>query len=418
VKKHNKYFIAFLLALFMLSVIVFIINKLNLTYEKKQPVTEIAYIPKNKVSELYGLPVDSFSIEFDKVRHNQILSAILSGYHLPEGAISKLVADRNTHFDLRRIKAGNKYAAFIKKDSSALLRYFVYEITPVDFVVFSFGDSLTIQIGKKHVTQKREFATGTIKTSLWNAVHEKGMNPLLAGELSEIYAWTIDFFGLQPADSFAVVYDEQFIDSAAVGLGKIYVTYFRHQGGEYYAIPFMQDGIESYFDLDGKSLRKAFLKAPLRFSRISSRFSESRMHPILKIRRPHHGIDYSAPRGTPVEAIGDGKIIEASFSYSGGGNMIKIRHNSIYTTAYLHLSKFAAGMSVGKIVKQGDIIGYVGSTGLSTGPHLDFRFYKNGEPVDPLKVEAPPVDPVNEENRVEFDSVRNESIGLFKQYLH
>jgi murein DD-endopeptidase MepM/ murein hydrolase activator NlpD len=218
----------------------------------------------------------------------------------------------------------------------------------------------------------------------------KKYNPVLANELSEIYAWSIDFFGLQPADSFSVIYDELYVDSVSIGLGRIHAAYFRSSGTDFYAIPFVQDSVESYYDLEGNSLRKAFLKAPLRFSRISSRYSHSRVHPVLKIRRPHHGVDYAAPTGTPVQAIGDGKIIEAKRGYNnGGGNYIKIRHNSIYTTAYLHLSGFAPGIATGTYVRQGDVIGYVGSTGLATGPHLDFRFYKNGSPVDPLKVEAP-----------------------------
>ena len=162
-----------------------------------------------------------------------------------------------------------------------------------------------------------------------------------------------------------------------------------------------------YYDLEGNSLRKAFLKAPLKFSRISSGFSHSRLHPVLKIRRPHHGVDYAAPSGTPVYALGDGKIIKAAHGYNrGGGNMIKIRHNGVYSTAYLHLKAFAKGIKTGVYVKQGDLIAYVGTTGLSTGPHLDFRFYKNGKAVNPLKVESPPVEPVLDSNRVAFDSVK------------
>jgi len=190
-----------------------------------------------------------------------------------------------------------------------------------------------------------------------------------------------------------------------IGLGKIYGTYFRHTGKDFYGIPFVQDSVESFFDQEGNSLRKAFLKAPLRFSRISSRYSWSRMHPILKYRRPHLGIDYAAPAGTPVYAIGDGKIIEKNYK-KGSGHMLKIRHNSVYTTAYLHLGRYGKGINTGTYVKQGDVIGYVGSSGLSTGSHLDFRFYKNGSPIDPLKVEAPPVEPVKEENRAVFDSVK------------
>jgi murein DD-endopeptidase MepM/ murein hydrolase activator NlpD len=377
--------------------------------------TEADTLAKEEVTKLYGIPVDSFDVEFDKVRRGQMLLSILYNYRLPEGALSELIANPPIEFDLRKIRAGNKYAIFLKKDSLGTVKYFVYEHTPTDFVRITFADSSAyVEVARKKVVQEMKYATGTIATSLWNTILDNGINPMLALELSDIYAWTVDFFGLQPADSFAVVYDEQYVDSVCVGLGKIYAAYFRHAGKAFYAIPFIQDSIESYFDLDGNSLRRAFLKAPLRFSRISSRYSHSRLHPILKIRRPHHGIDYSAPAGTPVEAIGDGKLIEASRG-SGSGNIIKIRHNSTYTTCYMHLSRFAPGIASGKYVKQGDVIGYVGSTGLSTGPHLDFRFYKNGAPIDPLKVEAPPVEPVHEQNRVAFDSVKTATLNILLQ---
>lgn len=370
---------------------------------------------QEEVLRLYGIPVDSFNVSFDVVKRNQMLLNILSKYQLPDGAIAGLIANEHKAFDLRKIRAGNKYAVFLEKDTLATLRYLVYEHTPVDYVLFSFSDSVSIELGQKEVIQKLQYAQGTISTSLWNAMLDQNLNPMLANELSEIYAWSIDFFGLQPADSFSIVYDEQFVDSISVGLGKIHTAYFRHAGSDFYAIPFIQDSIESFYDINGLSLRKAFLKAPLRFTRISSRFSHSRLHPILKIRRPHHGVDYSAPSGTPVQAIGDGKIMKASRGYNrGGGNMIKIRHNSVYTTAYLHLSGFAPGIRPGVYVHQGDVIGYVGSTGLSTGPHLDFRFYKNGKAIDPLKVEAPPVDPVREENKTAFDSAKMEALRLLQ----
>ena len=376
------------------------------------PVTDTVQAPK-EVLKLYGIPIDSFTIEFDVVKRNQMLLNILSNYRLPEGAIAGLITNEHKAFDLRKIRAGNKFAVFLEKDSLSTLRYLAYEHTPIEYVLFSFSDSVTIELGQKEVLQKRQFTQGLITTSLWNAMIDQNINPMLANELSEVYAWSIDFFGLQPADSFSVVYDEQFIDSTSVGLGKIHTAYFRHAGTDFYAIPFVQDSVESFYDSEGLSLRKAFLKAPLRYSRISSRFSNSRMHPILKIRRPHHGVDYSAPSGTPVLAIGDGKIIKANRGYNrGGGNMIKIRHNSVYSTAYLHLSGFAKGIKQGVYVHQGDVIAYVGSTGLSTGPHLDFRFYKNGKAIDPLKVEAPPVDPVREENKIAFESAKKEALEL------
>jgi murein DD-endopeptidase MepM/ murein hydrolase activator NlpD len=223
------------------------------------------------------------------------------------------------------------------------------------------------------------------------------------------------FFGLQVGDSFSVVCDEELVDTISLGCGKIHAAYFRHVDHDFYAVPFTQGGIESYYDLEGNSLRKAFLKAPLKFSRISSGFSHNRLHPVLKIYRPHHGVDYAAPSGTPVYAIGDGKIIKAARGYNrGAGNIIKIRHNGVYSTAYLHLKSFAKGIKTGVYVKQGDLIGYVGSTGLSTGPHLDFRFYKNGKAINPLRVEAPPVEPVLDSNRVAYDSVKAATLELLK----
>jgi murein DD-endopeptidase MepM/ murein hydrolase activator NlpD len=365
---------------------------------------------------LYDIPVDSFEIIYDIVQRNQMLLSILSNYILPEGSIPGLITQEHHAFDLRKIRAGNKYAVFLEKDSLRTLRYLVYEHTPVEYVRFSFGDTVTIDVGHKEVRQERKYSQGKITTSLWNAMIDNGINPALANELSDIYAWTIDFFGLQPADSFSVVYDEQYVDSISVGLGRIHAAYFNHAGTDFYAIPFVQDSVESYYDIEGQSLRKTFLKAPLRFSRISSRFSNSRLHPILKIRRPHHGVDYAAPAGTPVVAIGDGKVIKASRGYNkGGGNMIKIKHNSVYSTAYLHLSGFATGIKSGVYVNQGDVIGYVGTTGLSTGPHLDFRFYKNGKAIDPLKVKAPPVEPVHQENLIAFDSIKVATIKLLNQ---
>jgi murein DD-endopeptidase MepM/ murein hydrolase activator NlpD len=267
----------------------------------------------------------------------------------------------------------------------------------------------------KDVDTIRQTFSGSIESSLWNVITGKGANPILAIELSEIYAWSIDFFGLQKGDSIRIIYDELYVDTTSIGIGKIHAAYFRHMNNDFYAIPFVQDSTEEFFDDKGKSLRKAFLKAPLRFSRISSKFSNSRLHPILKIRRPHHGVDYAAPLGTPVQSIGDGKVIKCSYE-GGAGHMVKIRHNSIYTTAYLHLSRYGKGIKTGTYVKQGDIIGYVGSSGLSTGPHLDFRFYKNNVPVDPLRVEAPSVDPVREEHMERYLLEKDEVIMSLQSF--
>jgi murein DD-endopeptidase MepM/ murein hydrolase activator NlpD len=353
----------------------------------------------------YGLPVDSFYTICGTVKRDQTLSDILNKFGVNAGTVHSLANASQDVFDLRKIRHGKPYKLFCSRDSLHTVQYFVYEHTPVDYILFSLLDSLQVIRREKEINIRTKKASGMIVSSLWNAMLDNDLDPMLAFELSEIYAWTIDFFGLQPGDRFSIDFDEHYVDSTYLGLGRIHGAYFHHANHEFYAIPFQQDGVESFFDQEGNSLRKAFLKAPLRYARISSRYSHSRLHPILKIRRPHLGVDYAAPIGTPVLAIGDGKVIKTGYS-KGNGNMIKIQHNSVYATAYLHLSRYGKGVKTGAYVKQGDIIGYVGSTGLSTGPHLDFRFYKNGYPVDPLKVKAPPVEPVKKENLLAYDSIR------------
>lgn len=367
------------------------------------------------VETRYGYPVEPYHLIEGRIRRNQYLSDILYQYNVSAQTVNEIVRKSNNIFDIRNIRMGNHYTLFCVKDTLSTAKIFVYEHSPTEYFVIDLRDSLQILKGERQVTILQKTARGRIETSLWYAMTDSGINPLLAIELSEIFAWSIDFFGLEQGDEFKIMYEEQYIDSVSVGLGKLYAAWFKHAGEEFYAIPFIQDGEESYYDSDGQSLKKAFLKAPLRFSRISSGFSHSRLHPILKIRRPHHGVDYAAPVGTPVHAIGDGKIIQMGRN-GDAGNMVKIRHNSVYTTAYLHLSHYARGMYTGKYVKQGETIGYVGSTGLSTGPHLDFRFYRNGSPINPLTVKAPPVQPVKEENLQTFNKVKDVIVEVLNTF--
>ncbi len=361
------------------------------------------------VAREYGLAIDSFHIINGKIKRNQTLGTLLNSYGVSHDTIHKLSMASSDVFDLRKVRMGNTYKIFCSTDTNHTVLHFVYEHTAVDYIKFSLEDSIWVSRQEKDIIQKKREVSGVISSSLWNTMLDINVDPMLAFELSEIYAWSIDFFGLQEGDGFKVYYNEQFVDTTYFGLGKINAAVFFHSGESFYAVPFIQDSVESFFDQEGNSLRKAFLKAPLRYSRISSRYSNSRMHPILKIRRPHHGVDYSAPIGTPVLAVGDGKIIKTGYT-KGNGNWIKIQHNSVYATAYLHLNKYGKGIQTGSYVRQGDVIGYVGSTGLSTGPHLDFRFYKNGYPVDPLKVKAPPVNPISDENRHAYDSILKISI--------
>lgn len=405
----KKKIILIILPIIIVLVVVYILYDKGNILRKSLRISEqnnIVDKPPLVIKRKYGFAVDSFEIIKGKLQRNQNLSLILPEYNVSFKKIDQIAKKSKGIFDIRKIKSGNRYTIFCKKDSLKTAQYFVYEDTTVDYIIFDLRDSVQVLKKKKEVVMVQKTGWGTITTSLWNTMKERNIDPMMAIELSEIYAWSIDFFGLQKGDMFKVIYDEHYIDSQLIGLGKIHAAWFKHMGNNFYAIPFVQDSVEAYFDQEGNSLRKAFLKAPLRFSRISSRFAYSRLHPILKIRRPHRGVDYAAPVGTPVHTVGDGIVIKTSFTKEAG-RMVKIKHNSVYTTAYLHLRSYARGIKTGVYVRQGDIIGYVGSTGLSTGPHLDYRFWKNGKAVDPLKIEAPPVDPIKEENRIKFDSAKN-----------
>ncbi len=360
----------------------------------------------------YGLPVDSFNLEDGIVRNNEYLSLILNERGVSMATIDRIARKSKEVFDVRKIKSGGKYTIFSTSDTLNEARYFVYENSAVDYTVFELFDSLGIYQSKKDVETRRTVAQGEVKSSLWNAMIDSNQDPMLAIELSDIFAWTIDFFAIQKGDRFRVIYDEIYVDSTRIGIGTIHAVEFDHYGESNFAFLFDQDERADYFDDKGQSLRKAFLKAPLQFSRISSHFSNSRLHPVLRIRRPHHGVDYAAASGTPVVTIGDGTVVAKAYQAKGGGNYLKIKHNSVYTTTYMHLKGFAKGIANGSRVKQGQVIGYVGATGLATGPHLDFRVQKNGSYVDPLRVKAPPVEPVKEENMPRYmvlkDSMMNE----------
>jgi len=372
---------------------------------------EVAVVPEIKYE--YGLPVDSFTVERGQIARNQNLSTLLMDYGVTAKTIDQIDRQKES-FDIRQMRSGQPYTLFCSKDSLKTPLFFVYEHTTIEYVMIHLTDLVTVTVFQKPTTIEKKIASGIIHSNLWDAMVENHVNPIMSIELSEIYAWSIDFFGLQKGDQFFVIYDERMLDTVSVGVERIYAALFNHQNKDFYAIYFVQDEKESYFDEEGNSLRRSFLKAPLRYSHISSRYSNSRYHPILKIRRPHHGVDYAAPSGTPVYSVGDGVVVGKGYQKYGAGNYVKIKHNSVYTTQYAHLRNFAKGLSVGDRVAQGQLIGNVGKTGLATGPHLDFRFFKNGEPVDPLRVDAPPVEPIKKMNREEFEKVKNEFMKMLK----
>ena len=375
--------------------------------------TSVNAVSHSKIIK-YGVDVTDLIESENTISPGHSLSNILLSSGADANSINNLNLIPDSILNPQKINAGNKYTIYNVNDSAHTLRYFVYHKSKQDFVVLEFlEDTIIASIFSKPAISKKRVSGAVITSSLWNAISDSELDINLALKLSDIYAWSIDFFGLQKMDSFIVYYSELYIDNEPIGIDSIYSAIFYHANHPYYAIYFEKENIKGYWDLEGNSLRKAFLKAPLSFSRISSHFTYARKHPIYKTVRPHTGVDYAAPAGTPVMSIGDGVVIAKGYK-GGGGNTIKIRHNSVYTTAYLHLSKFASNIKEGTHVSQGQVIGYVGSTGSSTGPHLDFRVWKNGEPINPLKLESPPVEPIPDNLKAEFDSIKIPLIEILK----
>lgn len=395
------------LAEISLTIVTIVVIALSIqSNETKQSThsTELTVeIPEPRM--VWGLPFDSLHIDTFQVKRNQHLSNILTQQNVSAAVIDKLARNFKAVFDVRKIKSGNTYY-IINTDSTNPPEFFVYDESAIDYIVYNI-DSISAYRGKKQIDTIQKATAGVISNSLWNTFVENNSTPTLALDLSDIFAWTIDFFGIQNGDEYKVIYDELYVEDKFIGIGHIHAASIIHMGDTVSAFYYDDEEQQGYFDTKGESLRKAFLKAPLKFSRISSRFSNSRMHPVLKIRRPHRGVDYAAPIGTPVYSIGDGTIVKKAYQKGGGGNYLNIKHNSVYTSQYMHLNAYAKGIATGVRVKQGQLIGYVGKTGLASGPHLDFRIYKNGTPVDPLKVKAPPVEPIKEEYRTIYTQVRD-----------
>lgn len=343
----------------------------------------------------WGICIDSLDITDGIIGRNELLSSILIRNGVSAQTIHILDRTSDTIWSVRKIQAGKPYHIIRDRDSLATARYFVYDINKVDYAVYSLTDSIYSYRGTLQVDTVENYISGSIQSSLWNAMIEQGAAPDLAGMLADIYSWTIDFFGIQKNDSFSVYYQEMYADSVRVATGNILAANFITSGTNHYAFRYIYHNERGeYFDENGTSLRRAFLKAPLSYSRISSKFSNARVHPVTKIVRAHHGVDYAAPSGTPVYSVGDGVVITKGWDSKGGGNYLKIKHNSTYTTEYMHLRGFASGINQGTHVSQGQLIGYVGATGVATGPHLDYRVFKNGTAIDPLRMDLPAVDPI------------------------
>ena len=394
-----------------LSVILLFLFSCNSPVEDSESVTNSKIVAPEPVIE-YGFDADTFLVIKNEIQSGQSLGKILSDFGVSYAQIDKIARKtRRTEYDVRYLKAGHPYAMFCVLDTAGRenAQILVYEEDKINYVVYDFRDTLKVYEAQKPVEVKLIEDAGIIEkgSSFFLTGAAIGMSDRLCEIISdEIYCWTLDFRNVQPGDRFKVLYEAKYLSGEFVGVGDVRCVYFNHLGVDFYAFPYNDTGFDDYFDQDGKNLRKFFLKTPVKNSRISSRYSKNRFHPVQKRWKSHKGTDYAAARGTPIWATADG-VIDAATYTKFNGNYVKVRHNGTYSTQYLHMSKIAKGIRPGVHVKQGQTIGYVGSTGLATGPHVCYRFWKNGVQVDPFKTKLPPSDPISDASRISFEFYRD-----------
>lgn len=370
----------------------------------EEPAVAVDTLPVSP--SVYGIPLDGFQLERAEVKPGSTFSDLLAPVGIGATIVDSLVRMAAPIFNVNMIRAGHPIAFIYSDDTARTPAYFVYESDPVDHMVFDLRPPYGVHMEKREVHPEERSISVTVTGALWNDLVDAGASPALAAKLSQVFAWTVDFYRIQKDDRFTMVYRQNTVDGKDYGDPELLGV--RYEGDGDSAEAFLYDGDNEkggYYDEAGKSLRKAFLQAPLKFSRISSGFSMHRYHPIQHRMKAHLGTDYAAPYGTPIMSTGDG-VVEKAGRTAGNGNYVKIRHNSTYETQYLHMRKIL--VKVGQRVKQGQEIGEVGSTGLATGPHVCYRFWKNGQQVDPRKQVMPSAEPLAKADLPAFAQVRDE----------
>lgn len=364
--------------------------------------------PEPEPLPLEGFYTSHYKADTTQVRNGDSFTGLFNRLGLSAQDAYTLANLCGETFDVRRLIAGNRVIAYYTPDTLRTLQYVVYTQNRIRSTVFQCTDSLAIWNVDKPVTHERRYADVTITSSLWNDMKAAGASPALIMNLDDIYQWSINFFSLQEGDRFRFIYDQTVCEGEVIGIDSVFYSVFNGGGKEMAAVRYHKPGEKraGYWGKDGESLKKMFLKAPLKYSRISSRFSYHRRHPVTGKVKAHTAVDYAAPTGTPIQAIGDGVITKIGWDGSGGGNRIRIKHAQGYESCYMHMSRFAKGLNTGSRVSQGDVIGYVGATGTATGPHLDFRIWLNGKPLDPLSLNSPATEPLEKQYMEEFGALR------------
>lgn len=356
---------------------------------------------KSNEFDVYGIDDCSLEAVTKRVKSGETLSTILEGFTVPSSVVNGLVQKSKGIFDLTSIKAGNQYTLFTSSSEGTDLKFMVYHPSDVDFIVFRLEEPINVYSGKQEINTVLEAVGGTIDHSLWQSVQAAGCDTSLVYQLSDLYSWAVDFYRLQRGDRFAVIYEKQMAADQPVGIKQVAAACLTHGNRDFYIFRYRSENGFGYYDEHGNGIKKTFLKAPLKYTCITSKFNPGRLHPVLNYRRPHLGTDFAAPEGTPIMSVGDGQVLKSKY-HKDLGNHLKIRHDKVYCTEYLHLARFADGIKPGVEVKQGQLIGYVGKTGLATGPHLEFRLWKNGKAVDIFKENLPASKEMSEQAKEEF----------------
>ncbi|MEJ2112297.1 MAG: peptidoglycan DD-metalloendopeptidase family protein [Flavobacteriaceae bacterium] len=388
-----------------LTILIIVLSLVSCKEDPKEPeIQEIAIVEPKDVYE-FGFCLNDYIVKRDTIKKGDSFGEILERNSIGYPKIYHIAEKAKDSFDIRRLQVGKPYTLLCSKDSLQEPKCFIYQPNKEEYVVINFQDSIHAYTNRKPIKYVEKIATGVISTNISDALDQQGISVILAYKMSDnIYAWTIDFNRLQKGDRFKVIYSDKYIDDTIyAGIGDIKAAYFEHKKEPFYAFEFQTDsvkGIVDYFNENAENLRRAFLKAPVQFSRVSSRYNLKRRIAYYgnKI-RPHKGTDFAANVGTPILATANGTVIE-SRRKGGNGNYVKIRHNSTYSTQYLHMSKRKA--KVGDFVKQGDVIGWVGMTGNTGGPHVCYRFWKNGKQVDPFKQKLPEAEPISESLKTKY----------------
>ncbi len=370
-----------------------------------QDLTEFeAYVEPEDIFE-FGFNLNDYIVKRDTIKSGDSFGVIMERYKLGYPEIFKIVQGAKDSFNIRKLQVGKPYTLLCSKDSLERPKCFIYQPNMEEYIVVNFQDSIHAYSSRKPIKYVERTASGVINNNLSETLEELGLSYRLVNKMAdEIYAWTIDFRRLQPGDRFKVIYTDKFIDDTIyAGVYDIKAALFEHKNEPFYAFKFETDSIKhirDYFNEEAKNLRRAFLKMPVQFSRISSRYNLKRKIAYYgNVVRPHKGTDFAAPVGTPILATANGTIIESARK-GGNGNYVKIRHNATYSTQYLHMSK--RKVNVGQFVKQGDVIGWVGMTGNTGGPHVCYRFWKNGEQVDPFRQKLPEAEPISDNLKAKY----------------